>query len=389
MVTIELVENFQITSAALIAGVTSLLIAVVIMLTQFWHGKFTVDDVQGVQKIHKTQIPRIGGLAIYLACFTAYVYTQSPFQKALGITLLTALPAFMFGFAEDLTRRVSVAKRLIATLVSGFFGIYLTGYTLTGLDIWLIDTVFESIPVVSYLFTIIAVAGIANAFNVVDGNNGLASGLGMIGLLGLLLLTYHCGDPELLWVISVILCAVAGFFIINWPWGRLFLGDGGSYLIGFLFAWIAVMLVERNEDISPFCILLLVAYPFTEVCYTIYRRLNAGRKISDPDALHFHSLLQKFLQLRTSGTPLQTNSLTGSLIVGAHAALLPLVLYIHEWLWACLALLLVYVLVYLKLYAYLRQVVPPCPFSSATSVPKPGSDSSVTTNINGSGLSSD
>lgn len=353
MIVIDLAENFQISSASIVAGASSLIIAIFIVMTQLWHGRLTFDTKDGVQKIHLLDTPRIGGVAVYLSCWIAYWHTYSFFDETLCKILLAAAPAFAFGLLEDLTRRVSISLRLLATLLSGGFGIYVTGYTLTSLDIYLIDQLFSWALFFSYVFTILAVAGIANAFNVIDGNNGLASGLAMSGLFGVMVLAYHCGDAELVWISSIILCATFGFFVINWPWGRLFLGDGGSYLLGFIFAWLGVMLVERNGEITPFAVLLLAIYPFTEVMYSIWRRVRARQPIGAPDSLHLHSLLQKWMRLRSQANPIAINSMVGSLIVGAHTLILPLFLYVHEWPMAGISLVISYFVLYHLTYKYL------------------------------------
>ena len=84
----------------------------------------------------------------------------------------------------------------------------------------------------------------------------------------------------------------AGFFLVNFPFGKLFLGDGGAYLLGFLLSWLSVMLVYRNPDISPWAPLLACAYPVFETVFTIARRLWCRRHPGQPDSCHLHSLVK-------------------------------------------------------------------------------------------------
>src|SRR5258707_10042434 len=86
------------------------------------------------------------------------------------------------------------------------------------------------------------------------------------------------------------------FMAWNYPKGKIFLGDGGAYLLGFWLAELAVLLVARNPDVSPWFPLLLLVYPIFETLFSIYRRCFLhGRSSGDADALHFHQLIYKRL----------------------------------------------------------------------------------------------
>ena len=87
--------------------------------------------------------------------------------------------------------------------------------------------------------------------------------------------------------------AVGGFLLINYPSGRIFLGDGGAYLIGLLLAELSVLLVGRNSEVSPWFPLVLLAYPIWETLFSMYRRRMHGRSTGEADALHLHSLVYR------------------------------------------------------------------------------------------------
>jgi hypothetical protein len=90
----------------------------------------------------------------------------------------------------------------------------------------------------------------------------------------------------------------AGFFVVNFPLGKLFLGDGGAYLLGFLLAWLSVMLVYRNPSVSAWAPLLACAYPVFETVFTIMRRLWCRRHPGHPDSWHLHSLVKTAITAR-------------------------------------------------------------------------------------------
>jgi UDP-N-acetylmuramyl pentapeptide phosphotransferase/UDP-N-acetylglucosamine-1-phosphate transferase len=93
--------------------------------------------------------------------------------------------------------------------------------------------------------------------------------------------------------VCILLCTVVlGFMVMNFPFGKIFMGDGGAYLIGFCLAWVAILLPIRNPSISPWCSLLACLYPVLEVLFSMARRLSRNLHPGHPDRLHLHSLVK-------------------------------------------------------------------------------------------------
>jgi hypothetical protein len=111
--------------------------------------------------------------------------------------------------------------------------------------------------------------------------------------MGYALIAWQVSDAQLAGVALVLAACVWGFFWVNWPLGKIFLGDGGSYFVGFSLAWVAVMLIERNPSVSAFAALLVCAHPVTEVLFSIYRRKIKKTNPGRPDRLHLHSLVKQ------------------------------------------------------------------------------------------------
>ncbi|CAN7244142.1 MraY family glycosyltransferase [Massilia sp. LjRoot122] len=269
----------------------SLACSLLLVLTTRWHGRYSLDVTHGVQKFHITPTPRIGGAAIMLGLWLSLGVLPEDQQELLLPVLVSAMPAFVFGLAEDLTRKVSVRARLLATTASGGVCWGLTGVTLLHVGIAPIDMMLTWLPA-SVLFTAFAVGGVANAVNIIDGFNGLASGTVLIGMAALGVIAQDAGDATLAQLCFVVCAVTAGFFVVNFPFGKLFLGDGGAYLLGFLLAWMAVMLVYRNPLVSPWAPLLACGYPVFETVFTIVRRLWCRRHPGHPDSWHLHSLVK-------------------------------------------------------------------------------------------------
>jgi UDP-N-acetylmuramyl pentapeptide phosphotransferase/UDP-N-acetylglucosamine-1-phosphate transferase len=205
--------------------------------------------------------------------------------------LIASLPAFIFGTAEDLTKKVSVKARLLATIFSGVLAWWMTGISITRVDIWGIDSLLQWLPI-SVFFTAIAIGGFANSVNIIDGFNGLASGVLFICLTALGMIAFAAGDIVMAKVCFVLGSTLIGFFIINYPFGKIFLGDGGAYLFGFLVSWVAVMIAARNPSVSPWAVVLACGYPIVEVIFSILRRFIRKVNPGHPDRLHLHSLVR-------------------------------------------------------------------------------------------------
>lgn len=269
----------------------SFLIAYTLVLTASRHGRFTMDLPGAIQKFHSQPTPRVGGIGIYAALLLARsVDLVAPADAILSTIVVAGIPALLVGLAEDLTKRVPPWVRLAATIASGALAAWASGMTVRDLG-WAPLDLLVGTPLLAFAFTAVAVAGVANAFNIIDGFNGLASGTATICLLGVAIAAGHAGDEALMLSALFVAAAVSGFWLVNFPWGKLFLGDGGAYFIGFAVAWFAVLLPVRNPQLSPWTALLICGYPVIEVMYSIVRRSRRGQAPSAPDREHLHSLL--------------------------------------------------------------------------------------------------
>lgn len=302
-------------SAAAWGMAASFALCVLLVLTKRWHGALTMDHMEGIQKFHTAPTPRIGGVPIVLGLVVAWGKAPADIKHLITPILFAGLPAFIFGVLEDITKRIGVMQRLLATMASGLLAWWITDYSLTRVDIWGVDWLL-SFTLVSALFTAFAVGGVANSINIIDGFNGLASTASTLAFVGYAMIAWQVGDLQLAGLALVLGACVWGFFWVNWPLGKIFLGDGGSYFIGFALAWVAVMLIERNPGVSAFAALLVCVHPVTEVLFSIYRRRIKKTNPGHPDRLHFHSLVKRRYVARWfAGQPNTVrNSITGALV---------------------------------------------------------------------------
>jgi UDP-N-acetylmuramyl pentapeptide phosphotransferase/UDP-N-acetylglucosamine-1-phosphate transferase len=288
----QTVFSFGAVWPALAGGLAALVICLLVVLTKDHHGHLTMDSGIGVQKFHVDPTPRVGGIGIYLGVWIAWFLARDKGVKdILNVILLAGFPALACGLLEDVTKVVGVRLRLMATMTSGVCAWMITGVALTRLDVHGLDGLLAMTPV-AVLFTAFAVAGVANAINIIDGFHGLASGTTIMALLALSAIAVRSDDPQLAIACVLVAVALVGFWLVNYPWGKLFLGDGGAYFAGFALAWLAVLLSVRNPDVSPWAALLVCAYPIIETLYSVVRRYVARQSPAEADSRHLHSLIK-------------------------------------------------------------------------------------------------
>ncbi|CAD5370687.1 Glycosyl transferase [Rubrivivax sp. A210] len=259
----------------------------------------TLDhDVSGPQKFHVRVVPRVGGVGILCGLLAGVLLLawQVPGALQVGALLLVcAGPAFLAGLIEDLTKRVTPRQRLLATAVSAALAFWLLGAQITRSDIPGLDVVL-ALTVGAFAVTLVAVAGIANSVNIIDGFNGLASMCVVIMLAAIAYVAFQVDDVVVGTLALAGIGAVLGFFVWNFPAGLIFLGDGGAYFLGFYVAELSILLLTRNPEVSPLFPLLVCIYPVFETLFSIYRRrFIRAVPPSMPDGIHLHSLIYRRL----------------------------------------------------------------------------------------------
>lgn len=253
-------------------------------------------DVSGPQKFHSRPVPRVGGVGIVsavLVCAGLLLWSEPQTGYPAMSLAVCGLPAFLAGLLEDLTKRVTPRMRLAFTALSAGLAVWLVQSAIARTEIPGLDWIV-AFPLGAAIVTMFVVAGVANAVNIIDGFNGLASMCVLMMLIALAYVGFSVGDRLVLLLALAGVGAVLGFFVWNFPAGLVFLGDGGAYFLGFYLAELAILLLHRNPQVSPMFPLLLCIYPVFETLFSIYRRkVLRGRPVGMPDGAHLHSLIYR------------------------------------------------------------------------------------------------
>lgn len=282
--------------------ISSFLVTMLIVRYAGVFGKLSMDyDLSGVQKNHAHAVPRVGGAGLFCAtcatCMIGALFGSNPRDETMML-LGAAAPAFCSGLLEDLTKRVSPRARLLSAMAGGLLGAFLLQAVLVRVDLPLIDRALNVVPIAMGL-TVLVVAGLTNAMNIVDGMNGLASVTSILIFASIGYVAHDVGDWFVMSAALTMVGAILGFVIWNYPVASIFLGDGGAYFSGFVMAELLVVLIARHPNVCAWYAVAVAIYPLFETVFTIYRRrILKGRAATQPDGLHLHTLIFKRIARR-------------------------------------------------------------------------------------------
>jgi len=260
-------------------------------------GKFGfLDHPDGIRKKHATAVPRVGGIAIILAYVGTFAITFAlPFSytyllhRTLPSILRLALAGsviFLTGVLDD-RLRLSAWKKLAgitgAAVLAYAAGIRVDIHILHSLPAW---------PGLGFALTVIWLIGCTNAFNLIDGMDGLASGVGLVAAVTMVIAALTQGNLPLALATIPLAGCLLGFLRYNFNGASVFLGDSGSLLIGFLLGCYGAMWSEKSVTLVALTVpLLAVSIPLLDVALSIARRYLRYRPIFEADRGHIHHKL--------------------------------------------------------------------------------------------------
>jgi UDP-N-acetylmuramyl pentapeptide phosphotransferase/UDP-N-acetylglucosamine-1-phosphate transferase len=264
------------------------------------------DAHTGVQRFHSHWAPRLGGISIFVSLSLWILLVVDEIQPDIRRSLLWVLcitPAFTIGLLEDLTQKVGSWQRLMTTMCGAGLAWWLLNAHVVRLGLPFLDQWLAATPLLSLAVTMLFVGGAAHAINIIDGYNGLASSYALVVLFAIMLVAGQVQDIKLMYTAVGAIAATLGFFVINFPSGRMFLGDSGAYLLGTVIGFLLTVLVARNPEVSPMFAAVLLVYPVWETLFSIYRKkFLRGQSPMQPDGVHLHMLLYKRLVRSNQGT---------------------------------------------------------------------------------------
>ena len=275
------------------------LFGVFFTISFFWkniYGLLSLKAYQSIQRLHQDEVPRIGGLIIYLfLTITACFAFDSQF---LNIILFSAIPIILIGAKEDLFQNTSPKLRLTFMIVSASLFIYLLPTNLPEIDFPLLNQVL-SFSFMKEIFFIFSILVIINGNNLIDGVNGNMPLTNIVQLCAIALVALTINDDYIAQTCFILSIPLVIFFIFNFPFGKIFSGDVGSYFYGFAISASVIYLFGKYDQLFSWNAVLILIYPSIELLFSFIRKkMFENKSPFTPDAKHLHSLVFRYLNKR-------------------------------------------------------------------------------------------
>ncbi|MFH1020081.1 MAG: MraY family glycosyltransferase [Pseudomonadota bacterium] len=250
-------------------------------------------DTPDSRKVHLKAIPRIGGVAICIGwLFSLLIYVDMTHQIR-GV-LAGTLIVFFTGLVDDLYG-LSPKKKFLGQIAACLVTIFVGHLYISSLGNLFGGGTILLPPWLGIPFTILAVVGIVNAFNLMDGLDGLAGGISVIALTAFIVLGHLTNNLMIMAVCAALLGAVLGFLKYNLFPARIFMGDTGSLVVGYIIAFLAIMITQTSGSIvAPIVPVLILGIPIVDTLRVMVRRVFQRKNPFSPDQTHLH---HTFLEL--------------------------------------------------------------------------------------------
>jgi UDP-GlcNAc:undecaprenyl-phosphate GlcNAc-1-phosphate transferase len=244
-----------------------------------------VDEPGETRRMHLRAVPRLGGLAIFLGIFIpglAFLDLSGAYR---GI-LLGAAVATAVGMADDfrgLPWGLKLAGQGLAAGIAIHFGVYIDRFSFPILGVHELPYWF------SVVVTLLWIVGMMNVINLLDGMDGLAAGISAIAGATFAILALELGRPEAAVLSAIVAGACLGFLRHNFYPARIFMGDSGSHLLGFVLATVAIQgSLKTAATVALIFPLIVLAVPILDTSFVIAKRLKYGRPLTEPTPWHLY-----------------------------------------------------------------------------------------------------
>lgn len=285
----------------------SLIIFILFVNKFFLQKKILINETGDIHQkfASKTQIPLTGGLFIFLG----YLYFLN--DNVLSF-ILFSFAIFILGILSDLKFIKSANFKFIIQITIILSYVIFNDLQVDSTRINFLDQVLRN-NLVNYLFVVFCVLIVVNGTNFIDGMNTL--GIGHYLSISSIIFYLHLNQIIIIDYISIlyILILLLTVFLLN-MFNQLFLGDSGSYLLGFSFSVFLISIHNWNPMISPFFIILLLWYPCYEILFSILRKNIIKRSPMSPDANHLHQLIFFFIKKKYRLNIILANLITAQVI---------------------------------------------------------------------------
>lgn len=267
---------------------------------------------KNVQHIHTGLIPRVAGFVIFLSLTLFYFSTPiNELRHPLAVILISAFPLWVAAFIEDIKGNVLHLHRLAGIFFSICVFIFINDFSWPRLSFIGSDFLYKNPFLIKVIFALV-IATVVNGVNFIDGMNGLACFSITISFLCLFILAQRVDDMIFVHLSLLLLGLISSFTLFNFPFAKIFLGDSGAYLLGYLIITMLIIFYGRHPELSNWGAVVIVFYFAFEVIFSFFRKIIQKHSPLNPDNKHLHLLL--FTNLCNSYSKKISNPLTAILL---------------------------------------------------------------------------
>jgi len=277
--------------AVAMAASLVLSLAAVPLVKRLAHKVGAIDVPKEARRIHKTPIPRLGGLSIFIGfLFSVLLFVDITLQIRgiiIGAIIVVALGAI--DDVKPIRALIKLIIQIIAALVAVYHGVILEAFSNPFV---FSSSEFITLGVLTIPITVIWIVAITNSVNLIDGLDGLAVGVSTISSIVMLIIALIVSDPNVAIIMAALAGACIGFMPYNFNPAKIFMGDSGAYLLGYVLSTVSILgLFKFYAVVSVAVPFLVVALPLFDTSFAFLRRIAKGKNPMSPDRGHFHHRL--------------------------------------------------------------------------------------------------
>ena len=279
----------------------------IFFLIKFLRKKGIKSSYFAKQKIHEGEVPRVGGLLFLSSFFIIFIFIKISYLSLILPLLIGSLIIFLFSFYEDLKQSLSPYFRLSILFIGSFVFVFFSKLPDINIPILILTKDYGLIKILLFILSLML---LMNGFNFIDGLNGLSS-FNFLSIMSSILYVGHFYNDIFIVNLSIFIIVFAIFiFLLNFPFGKIFLGDSGSYIYALFSGALIVYLFERHSQLPTLLAMVILSYPITEMLFSIFRKIYLKYSPLKPDVNHLHHLVFK----KIHGS-LKTRNNTASLVM--------------------------------------------------------------------------
>lgn len=265
-------------------------------LSFYWADIFTLFNLKSykkIQRVHKRETSRLGGLIIYLFFWLTYAFGYLEDKLFLSI-LISSIPFILISSIEDLFHNTKPIIRLTSMIISCFIFFHIYPLDFPTIDFPYLGEAISFYPLTIIFFTF-SILVLMNGMNLIDGMNGLFVFTAIFQLISFYFLGLLYNDHFLIYISIIFLFPLLAFLIFNFPFGKIFMGDSGAYLYGFVISILTIYFFGKYNSLISWAAVLILFYPCMELLFSYIRKIRNEISPFEADNKHLHSLIFKLL----------------------------------------------------------------------------------------------